>query len=174
MRTIQWLALGAAMSVGAAHAASTEVTMNQVSSEGVGTSVGQITISESEYGLIFTPDLSSLPGGIHGFHLHEKGSCEPGTSDGEKVAANAAGGHFDPEGKGQHEGPYGEGHLGDLPALYVDEDGAADYPVLAPRISKIAEIQGRALMIHAGGDNHSDHPEPLGGGGKRIACGVIQ
>ncbi|TXH60168.1 MAG: superoxide dismutase, partial [Thiothrix sp.] len=23
----------------------------------------------------------------------------------------------------------------------------------------------RALMIHAGGDNHSDHPAPLGGGG---------
>jgi Cu-Zn family superoxide dismutase len=28
-------------------------------------------------------------------------------------------------------------------------------------------------MVHAGGDNHSDHPQPLGGGGGRIACGVI-
>jgi Cu-Zn family superoxide dismutase len=28
-------------------------------------------------------------------------------------------------------------------------------------------------MLHAGGDNHSDHPAPLGGGGARIACGVI-
>jgi len=27
-------------------------------------------------------------------------------------------------------------------------------------------------MIHAGGDNYSDQPEPLGGGGGRIACGV--
>ncbi|MBM2860545.1 superoxide dismutase, partial [Escherichia coli] len=25
----------------------------------------------------------------------------------------------------------------------------------------------------AGGDNHDDHPEPLGGGGARIACGII-
>ncbi len=28
-------------------------------------------------------------------------------------------------------------------------------------------------MVHAGGDNHSDHPLPLGGGGERFACGVI-
>ncbi|HDI6039899.1 TPA: superoxide dismutase family protein, partial [Escherichia coli] len=35
------------------------------------------------------------------------------------------------------------------------------------------EINGRSLMIHIGGDNHHDHPEPLGGGGARIACGII-
>jgi Cu-Zn family superoxide dismutase len=29
-------------------------------------------------------------------------------------------------------------------------------------------------MIHAGGDNHSDTPAPLGGGGGRMACGVIK
>jgi Cu-Zn family superoxide dismutase len=28
-------------------------------------------------------------------------------------------------------------------------------------------------MIHVGGDNHADHPEKLGGGGARVACGVI-
>jgi superoxide dismutase, Cu-Zn family len=29
-------------------------------------------------------------------------------------------------------------------------------------------------MIHSGGDNYSDAPAPLGGGGARIACGVIK
>jgi len=30
------------------------------------------------------------------------------------------------------------------------------------------------LMAHAGGDNHADHPTPLGGGrARRMACGVI-
>jgi hypothetical protein len=29
-------------------------------------------------------------------------------------------------------------------------------------------------MIHAGGDTYSDAPEPLGGGGPRIACGVVK
>ncbi|TXH61396.1 MAG: superoxide dismutase [Cu-Zn] SodC2, partial [Thiothrix sp.] len=61
----------------------------------------------------------------------------------------------------------------DLPALYVDSEGKATNPVLAPRL-KLADLSGRALMIHAGGDNHSDHPAPLGGGGARMACGVIQ
>jgi len=44
--------------------------------------------------------------------------------------------------------------------------------LLAPRL-KLADVQGRAIMVHAGGDNYSDEPQPLGGGGERIACGVI-
>jgi Cu-Zn family superoxide dismutase len=39
---------------------------------------------------------------------------------------------------------------------------------------KLSEVKGKALMIHAGGDNFADQPKPLGGGGERIACGVIQ
>jgi Cu-Zn family superoxide dismutase len=45
---------------------------------------------------------------------------------------------------------------------------------LAPRIKDIQALKGHALMIHAGGDNYSDQPKPLGGGGARIACGVIE
>jgi Cu/Zn superoxide dismutase len=29
-------------------------------------------------------------------------------------------------------------------------------------------------LIHAGGDNYSDQPAPLGGGGVRLACGVAK
>ncbi len=32
---------------------------------------------------------------------------------------------------------------------------------------------GRSIMIHAGGDNYSDTPARLGGGGARVACGVV-
>jgi Cu-Zn family superoxide dismutase len=28
-------------------------------------------------------------------------------------------------------------------------------------------------VIHGGGDNYSDSPQPLGGGGARVACGVV-
>jgi Cu-Zn family superoxide dismutase len=45
--------------------------------------------------------------------------------------------------------------------------------VIAPNL-KLADVKGRAIMIHAGGDNYSDQPAPLGGGGARIACGVIK
>lgn len=42
----------------------------------------------------------------------------------------------------------------------MTHDGKANYPVLAPRLNSLKEIKGRSLMLHAGGDNHHDHPEP--------------
>jgi len=167
------VALLALMACGAAQAASDQVTIHQVTAEGIGKSLGSVTIEETQYGLQFTPDLKGLQPGIHGFHVHAKGSCEPGESQGKVVAAGAAGGHLDPANSGKHLGPYAEGHLGDLPAVYVDDKGNASYPVLAPRLKSLSEIKGKALMVHVGGDNHADHPQPLGGGGARFACGVI-
>lgn len=149
------------------------VQMNMVDSKGVGAAVGQVTISETPYGVVFTPALTTLQQGVHGFHVHENPSCLPKDQDGKAVPALSAGGHYDPAGTKRHGLPWGDGHLGDLPALFVDASGNATNPVLAPRL-KLADVKGRALMVHAGGDNHADHPAPLGGGGARIACGVIQ
>lgn len=148
------------------------VTMNVVDEKGVGAAAGQVTIAESKYGVVLTPALQGLPPGLHGFHLHQNASCDPKEKDGKMVPAGAAGGHFDPAGTNVHGTPWGEGHLGDLPPLYVDASGNATQPVLAPRL-KMADLKGHALMVHAGGDNHADHPAALGGGGARIACGVI-
>ena len=172
MKRIVIAAVALATALGA-QAASEQVTLHQVTAQGIGASLGTVTISETPYGLQFAPALSGLKPGVHGFHVHAKGSCEPGTSDGKTVAAGAAGGHFDPQNTGKHLGPYADGHLGDLPAIYVTDDGKASYPVVAPRIKSLSEIKGKALMVHVGGDNHADHPQPLGGGGARFACGVI-
>ncbi|KEY57310.1 superoxide dismutase family protein [Serratia sp. DD3] len=169
-----WYAVLGLVASSAVQAASINVPIHQVSAEGIGQNIGQITISETPYGLLFTPQLTALQPGVRGFHIHEKGSCEPAMKDGKAVAALGAGGHFDPAKTGKHLGPYGDGHLGDLPALYVDADGSSTYPVLAPRLKQINEVNGKAIMVHAGGDNHSDHPSPLGGGGARFACGVIK
>ena len=94
--------------------------------------------------------------------------------EGKPSAAEAAGGHLDPHKTGKHAGPEGEGHLGDLPVLVVNNDGKATDAVIAPRLKKLDEVKGKALMIHVGGDNMSDQPKPLGGGGARYACGVIK
>ena len=59
------------------------------------------------------------------------------------------------------------------PPLFVDANGNVTQPVLAPHL-KISDLKGRSLMVHVGGDNHADHPAPLGGGGARIVCGVSQ
>ena len=156
-----------------AQAASEEVEMNLVTSQGVGQSIGTVKITETDKGLEFAPDLKALPPGDHGFHVHAKGSCEPAMKEGKASAAEAAGGHLDPHATGKHEGPEGAGHTGDLPVLQVNNDGKATQPVVSPRLKKLDEVKNRSLMIHVGGDNYSDKPEPLGGGGARYACGVI-
>lgn len=147
------------------------IPMNQVSEAGVGSKLGQVVVSESKYGLVFTPALSGLTPGLHGFHVHQNADCSTKEKDGKMVPAIAAGGHYDPENTNRHGTPWGDGHMGDLPPLYVDASGNANQPVLAPRL-KMADLKGRALMIHVGGDNHSDHPAVLGGGGARVVCGV--
>jgi len=157
---------------GTALAADISVEMNTVDDKGIGKSVGQVIISETPYGVAFTPALSGLLQGLHGFHMHENPSCGPQEKDGKMVPALAAGGHYDPTGSKHHGLPWGDGHLGDLPALFVDSMGNANNPVLAPRL-KITDVKGRSLMIHAGGDNHADLPSPLGGGGARVVCGII-
>jgi len=165
--------LAALLTAFTAFAADVEVTMHLVNDQGIGKSIGTITASDSKYGIILTPQLSDLTPGLHGFHVHDKPDCSHAMKDGKAVPALAAAGHYDPANTGKHEGPYGNGHLGDLPAIAVGADGKATLPVLAPRL-KTADLMGRSLMIHAGGDNYSDTPAPLGGGGARVACGVVK
>lgn len=154
---------------------SLQVPMQLVDAQGNAKSIGIVTITSIDGGVTLTPALEGLPPGKHGFHVHEKPSCDPAmNADTNKMTpAQAAGGHLDPEKTGHHEGPSGNGHLGDLPALTVDSSGKATSPVTAPRL-KLSDLAGHSLMIHAGGDNYADTPEKLGGGGARIACGVIK
>lgn len=174
MSRARFLSLLAALSfaAAAAHAAPVTVTLRLAEASGEGASVGTVTVEETKYGLVFTPDLKDLPPGLHGFHVHENASCAPKQQDGKTTPAGAAGGHYDPEKSGKHGAPWSDGHLGDLPALYVDSHGHGTQPVLAPRL-KLKDLKGRSLMVHAGADNHADHPAPLGGGGARMACGVF-
>ena len=174
----RWLVgLGtAAVLVVAAPAAAQQATatMHAVSAEGVGEEIGTIQLADGAGGLTISTDLRDLPPGAHGFHLHAEGSCEPAhNEEGQMTAAQAAAGHYDPDDTGKHAGPEGDGHKGDLPVLEVAADGTAQVTLTAPRLA-VADVGGRALMIHAGGDNYSDEPKPLGGGGARIACGLVE
>src|SRR5205823_2902234 len=141
---------------------------------GAGDVLGTVTIIDAAGGATIRTALKGLPPGPHGFHIHENGSCQPGTANNQPVPAGAAGGHFDPQKSGRHEGPQGSGHLGDLPVLEAAADGSANHTLSVPRLTDVAGLKGKSVMIHAGGDNYSDQPAPLGGGGARIACGVIE
>ncbi|EGQ9308779.1 superoxide dismutase family protein [Vibrio parahaemolyticus] len=136
--------------------------------------VGRIIATDTEFGTVFQPMLEGVAPGLYGFHVHTNPSCEPLIKDGKTILGGAAGGHLDPHKTNKHGFPWSkDNHLGDLPPLYVDHAGSANQPVLAPRI-KVEDLKSRSLMIHVGGDNHSDHPAPLGGGGARMVCGVIR
>lgn len=149
------------------------VSMHLLTKKGPGKAIGTITLKDSQYGLLLIPHLADLKPGIHGFHVHQNPDCGPAKEGGKVVPGLAAGGHYDPQNTGRHEGPYGNGHLGDLPALAVDKGGKAKLPLLAPRL-KLQDVKGHSLIIHAGGDNYSDQPKKLGGGGARLACGVVK
>jgi Cu-Zn family superoxide dismutase len=148
------------------------VKINHISETGIGKPAGTITIKQTKDGLELSTNLKGLPAGERGFHLHETGSCEPADKDGVKTAGLAAGAHYDPEATKAHKGPGGGGHKGDLPKLEISAKGTSKAKLQVAGL-KIEDVAGRALMIHDGGDNYSDQPKPLGGGGGRIACGVI-
>ena len=141
------------------------IPIHAVAKDGKGAMLGTVTAIDTQYGLLLTPSLHGLPPGPHGFHVHENPSCNN--------EGLAAGGHLDPKKTNKHLGPYSdEGHLGDLPLFIVNQDGKATTPILAPRLKEI-DLANHSLMIHEGGDNYSDIPVKLGGGGKRLACGAM-
>jgi Cu-Zn family superoxide dismutase len=166
------LALCLALLMPATVQASTiEITINSITSEGIGESIGTISARDTDQGLVIIPELSGLSEGEHGFHLHAGDQCAAQTNaEGDAVAGLAALGHWDPDQTDTHLGPFGNGHRGDLSRLVVDRDGNTTTSVVAPRL-KASDLRGRALVVHAGGDTYADTP-PLGGGGARIACGV--
>lgn len=166
------LAIIAFCSVAYADTASRKVSMYLITDEGQGKKIGAIVLRDSSNGLRIEPRIIGLTPGPHGFHVHQNPDCGPKKKGGKMVAGLAAGSHYDPHDTGSHNGPHGGGHLGDLPKLVADDLGAVVDSVTLAGVT-VADVANRSLIIHAGGDNYSDSPSPLGGGGARVACGVI-
>jgi Cu-Zn family superoxide dismutase len=158
------------IATGIALAQQLTVDINRISDSGVGEKIGTAVVTEGKGGVTFKIAVTGLPKAQRGFHVHEKGDCGPAMKDGKMTAGIAAGAHFDPDAKKSHKGPKGAGHKGDLPLLNGTAKGI-EQTVTAPRL-KLADVQGRAMVIHEGGDNYTDNPEN-GGGKGRVACGVV-
>jgi len=171
-RTLAAIAMAGLLRVATAAPAPVTVTVNLIDANGGEKPAGTVVLKETADGIELDTNLRGLPPGEHGFHLHEHASCAPADKDGKPTAGEAAGGHYDPAGTKAHKGPEGGGHKGDLPKLQVGTDGTAK-TTLRVRGLTLADVSGKALVIHEGGDNYSDTPKPLGGGGARIACGVV-
>ena len=138
--------------------------------------VGEVYIEANPQGSgsLLTVNIHRAPlgQGEHGFHLHENPNLYPTVKKGKVVIGGGAGAHWDPQKTGSHQGPYGNGHMGDLPVLTFDRNGSCFQRVVAPRLMPHDFIH-RALIIHLGGDNYTDHPEN-GGGKARVVGGVVR
>jgi Cu-Zn family superoxide dismutase len=118
--------------------------------------------------------VQNAPPGLHGVHIHAVGKCEG-------PAFTTAGGHFDPGPAGDMNAdtnhPY---HMGDLPNLTVQPNGAGMMNVYTTRVTMggpvgLFDADGSAIVIHANLDPGVSGPAGSGiAGGARIGCGVIE
>lgn len=135
-----------------------------------GQKVGEAQLEETANGVKITMKVENLPPGVHAFHIHEKGICDP-------PDFMTAGAHFNPfakkHGLKNPEGPHG----GDLPNLVVDTDGKETIETIATQVTlkpgknSLFHPGGTSLVIHAGPDDYLT--DPAGNAGARIACGII-
>ena len=132
--------------------------------------VGTATFVEEAGGVRITVEVSNLPPGEHGLHIHTVGQCSPDFT--------AAGGHFNPldreHGLDNPNGP----HAGDLPILEVAEDGTGsqeivnDIITLSAGPTSLFDEDGSAVIVHADPDDNVT--DPTGNAGDRIACGPVE
>src|SRR5262249_37291181 len=94
LKLVSVLFVGAAST---AYAASTTVTINAIDANGVGKKIGTIELSDTNEGLRITPELTELPPGDHGFHIHANPNCGPANGpNGQPAAGMAAAAPYDP------------------------------------------------------------------------------
>lgn len=136
-----------------------------------GEEVGSATLTQTPNGVLILLSVKRLPPGVHAFHIHSVGKCEP--------PFKSAGGHFNPAGK-KHglEAPEGH-HAGDMPNLHIPANGELTVEVFNDQITlargpanSLFHDGGTAFIIHAGEDDYKT--DPTGDAGGRIACGVIE
>ena len=168
-RTTLWLAASITGTLSLTAPALAVDTASAVLKDASGKEVGAATLTVTPSGVLISLDLTAVPPGEHGFHVHTTGKCEP-------PDFKSAGPHFNPD-QTKHgfmtpEGP----HAGDLPNLHVPADGKLQVEVLEPNVTlsgeaPLLDADGSALVIHAGADDYKT--DPAGNSGNRIACGVI-
>ena len=101
------------------------------------------------------------PIGPHGFHIHERGDCTPGT------AANpfpGTGEHWNPTNQ-----PHGN-HPGDFPVLFSN-NGSANMCFFTNKF-RVSDVIERSVVIHQCPDDY--RTQPAGNSGPKVACGVIR
>lgn len=137
-----------------------------------GTNLGTLTLTEMDGGIHISGELSGVPNGEHGFHIHETGVCDA------SAKFESAGAHFEPgDNKHGSENPEGP-HAGDLTNVDADDNGMATVEIhsinvtLAAGPNSVLDADGSAIVLHADPDDYLT--DPGGNAGDRFACGIIE
>lgn len=136
-----------------------------------GQAIGSVNVNQLANGLQIIATAEDLPAGVHGFHFHAVGRCDP-------PDFQSAEGHFNPDDSSHGFHAEGGPHAGDLPNVHIGEDGVLAVEFVTDRLSleegdaAILDDDGTALVIHEGADDYQT--DPSGESGGRIACAVIE
>ena len=129
-----------------------------------GVDAGRVRFQAMRAGVLVEANLHDLPPGPHAFHIHETGACTPDFE--------AAGGHLAPNGHGHGFAQTETPHAGDLPNIWVNQDGTVHVEFIDWRVTmdQILDADGSAMIVHAATDSYMDPASA----GERIACGVVE
>ena len=131
------------------------------------TATGTVSLAQLGDGSVrVTVDLTGVPPGVHGFHIHDKGDCGDN--------GNAAGGHYNPTST-SHGAPTADPHhAGDFGNVTADASGRVQTRFTTRSVSVepgTNSAVGHAVILHANPDDLTT--QPTGNAGARIACGVV-
>ncbi len=117
-----------------------------VLADSTGARVGIVTFAQKADGVHVRVSAKGLTPGVHGFHLHDVGTCTV-------PSFASAGGHYNP-GSATHGA-----HAGDNPTVLVRGDGMADQTFVTNNYT-VAELLSAdvATVIHANPDNYANIP----------------
>ena len=111
-------------------------------------------------------DLTGVPPGTHGFHIHEKGDCGNNGLN--------AGGHFNPTGMVHGAPDAVSHHSGDFGNVTADANGEVHTRFTTHSVTVkegSISVVGRAVVLHANPDDLVS--QPSGNAGARISCGIV-
>jgi superoxide dismutase, Cu-Zn family len=130
--------------------------------------LGSARFAEVREGVRLRVEVSGVPPGYKGIHVHETKDC----SD---IPNQSMGGHFSPRAHkhGLPEAP--EHHLGDLGNILIGPDGTGSLDIVSVganlRPEDTLSFMSRSLVLHERSDNGDG---ASGDAGKPIACAPIQ
>jgi Cu-Zn family superoxide dismutase len=168
MKRIPVILMSMALLAGCASSKSGPMAMTMLAPSAAGsTAQGMVHFQQNADGSVeVQADLTGVPAGTHGFHVHDKGDCGD--------SGNAAGGHYNPTSMPHGAPDATSHHAGDFGNVTADANGDV-HARFTTRAITVADgptsVVGHAVILHANADDLTT--QPTGNAGARIACGVV-